>query len=215
MDIAAVGARLYVADAFGGLRIMDITNAAKPTEVGNYTVPDGHAQSLAIIGSIAYIADIYHGVHIVDVSTPAQPQRVALYSPMGYAHAVAVSGSYAYVAGETYGLRVIDLADPANPQEVVDLATDGLAVTVAVSGNTAYVGTFFSSSSRHCNLYAVDISDPLYPRASSPISLLGHKGNQTYEGKDSFPERDTSDIVPRSVFIQGTTLYIAGEWGLL
>ena len=216
MDIAVVGTRLYVADAFGGLRIVDITNAARPTEIGNYTVPDGHAQSLAIIGSVAYVADIYHGVHIVDVSTPTQPQQVALYSPMGYAHAVALSDSYAYVASETYGLRVIDLVDPANPQEVANLATDGLAVTVAVSGNTAYVGTFSSGSSQFAfSLYAVDISDPLHPEASSPMPLIGHKGNQTFEGKDIFPEKDTCYMVSRSLCCQGHILYNAGEWGVL
>jgi len=213
MDIAAVDAKLYVADAFGGLHIVDITNAAKPTELGSYRVPDGHAQSLAISGSIAYVADIYHGVHIVDVSIPNQPQRVALYSPMGYAHAVAVSDSYAYVASETYGFRVIDLAAPAKPREVNVLATDGPANTVAMSGNTAYVGTFTGGSPPY-SMYNVDISDPLHPEVTSITPLAGYKGNQTFEGRDIFPEQDVCGMALRSLCIQGNTLYVPGEWGL-
>lgn len=217
MDVATAGARLYVADAYAGLRVLDVSDAGKPKDLGGYTVPSGHAAKVAVSGSMVYAADIYQGVHIVDVSTPAQPQRVGLYSPMGSAQAVAVSGRYAYVAAQTYGLRVIDLVDPAHPREVAAFDTEeNPAVAVALSGGSAYVGTLWGPT-RPAGLYALDISDPLHPKGPLPQRFAGRVGLATFESvleKSPAFARDIISGPPRSVFIQGTTLYIASEWGL-
>ena len=216
MDVSAAGTKLYVADAFGGLRVLDITDKKNPLELGSYVAPNGHAAKLAVNGNLVFVADIYQGLFVMDVTKPELPLPVSQHSPMGYAHAVDVNGKYAYVAAETYGFNVMDIADPTKPKEVAGLNIEGYAVSIAVSGNTAYLGTFSSGYSKGgCYLYSIDISDPLHPKASSPMPLVGHKGNQTFVGKDSFPDQNPIGIVSRSLFIQGTTLYNAGEWGLL
>lgn len=219
MDVVAAGARLYIADAFAGLRVLDVSDKAKPTELGSFQVPSGHAAKLAVSGGAAYVADIYQGVHVVNISTPAQPGRVGLYSPLGYAQAVEVSNRYAYVAGQAYGLRVVDLSDPTRPREVATFSTENTAGTVAHSDSTVYIGTGVPIDILTSNyppaLYAVDISDPLLPKAPAPQPLTGHLGNATFQGPGPIVAGDIIYGVSRSTFIQGTTLYNASEWGLL
>ncbi len=215
MDVITVGDTLYLADASDGLRVFNISDKSKIAEIGNYSTPDGHSGHLAVHGNTVYLADIHLGVHIVDVSVPSNPQRVGLYSPMGHAQAVAVANGHAYIAGLTYGLRVIDLADITHPREVASLATELPATTIATSGNSVYMGTFIDMKSNlPPSLYAVDVSDPLHPKASSPQPLEGHTGLSTFQGGNP-PSGNIIGIMPHNIFVQGTNLYISGEWGFL
>ena len=211
MDATIDGTNLYIADAFAGLRIVDITDNSNPAEIGSYVVSQGHAAKLAINSGIVYVADIYQGLYVVDVKSPSQPYPLSRYNPIGFAHAVAVSGNYAYLAGDTYGFRVIDLADPSRPREVAAIDTKGFANTIAVSGTAAYVATSGDSLS----LYTFDISNALQPEATSLMPLEGHKGNQTFDGISPSPDQNPTSLISRGLFLQGTTLYNAGEWGLL
>ncbi len=215
MDVAVVGDMLYSANATGGLRVLSVSDKVSPKELGSFQVPNGISTHLAVSGGTAYLADIQMGIHIVNVSVPTQPHREGLYNPMGYALAVEAADGYAYVAAQNYGIRVIDVADPTHPREVATLASDLPAKTMSISGATAYVGTEFDSKSkRPPNLYAVDISDPLHPKASSPQPLIGHTGIATFKG-GSRPSGDIIYVNTRNMFIQKTILYDAGEWGLL
>jgi hypothetical protein len=195
MDVVTNGDMLYMADASGGLRVLNVADKANPMELGSFQVANGHAAHVALGNNMVYVADIHLGIHIVDVSVPTQTHRVGLYSPMGYAQGVAVANGYAYVAALDYGFRVIDLADPAHPREVAAITTEDPAVSVALSGTSAYVATTVSKSSKlEPRLFPVNISEPLHPKASPTQAVMG---------------------ASRNMFIQGTTLYHAVEWGLL
>ncbi len=207
MDLIVVGDSLYIADAFGGLRVLNVSDRVKPTEVGSYQLSGCHAAKVAVSGNTTYLADIYLGVQIVDVSQPVQPSRLGLYNPVGYVQAVTVTDGYAYVAAGKYGFRVIDVADPRRPREVAAIATKESAVTVVHSGTTAYVADYGM-------LYVIDISNPLQLKLAHTQPLTGHSGITTFQDGDA-RLGDMINMVSRSLFIQGTTLYNAGEWGLL
>ena len=90
MDVKVSGAKAYVADATGGLLIVDTSDITKPTELGSYETSGGNATKLIINGGTAYLADCAIGLGIFKISTPASPVEVGLYNPMGFGSAVAV-----------------------------------------------------------------------------------------------------------------------------
>jgi hypothetical protein len=95
--VTVAGPYAYVADSYGGLQVIDVSDPARPQWVGGYDT-SGSAQGVAVSGNYAYVADSYGGLQVIDVSNPANPCRVGSYNTPGVAVDVAVSGHYAYVA---------------------------------------------------------------------------------------------------------------------
>jgi len=89
----------------GGLRVVDVSNPASPTEIGFYDTP-GWARGVAVSGSTAYVAD-YDGLRVVDVADPATPVGRGIYVTPGNANGVAVAGNTAYVADGAGGLFIL------------------------------------------------------------------------------------------------------------
>jgi hypothetical protein len=54
--VSISGNLAYVSNRFGGLRILDITDPASPTEVGYYDTP-GFANDSKVVGSLIYVVD--------------------------------------------------------------------------------------------------------------------------------------------------------------
>ena len=154
--VVVTGGYAYVANADGGLRIVNVIDPAHPTEVGFYDTP-GYAHGVVVAGTYAYVADYHGGLRIVNVSDPAHPVEVGFYDTPGYADGVAVAGTYAYVADEEEGLRIVNVADPAHPAEVGFCDTPGQASGVAVAGTTAYV----ADGGR--GLRIINVADPAHP----------------------------------------------------
>jgi hypothetical protein len=139
----------YVAAYSGGLRVVDVSDPASPTETTSYDTP-GAAKGLLRVGSEVFVADD-SSLQILDVSS-APPAFVADYAcgPVGD---VAVAGHYAYVA-ESKGISVIDIATPARPRWIMREAQSN-PQAVVVSGNYLYsAGVSFTID---------DISDPASP----------------------------------------------------
>jgi hypothetical protein len=80
LDVDVVGSVACVAAAgTGGLRVIDVSDAAAAVELGFLDTP-GYVVQVEVVGSIAYVADsglgvlrTESGLRILDVSTPATP----------------------------------------------------------------------------------------------------------------------------------------------
>jgi len=155
--VAVAGNYAYVADDEGGLRIINVSDPAAPSEAGFYDTP-GDARGVAVAGNYAYIADHYKGLRIINVTDPAAPSEAGFYDTSWYAKGVAVAGNYAYVAAVGAGLRIINISDPAAPSEVGFYYTPGEALGVAVTGNYAYVAVKYVGSLR-----IINVSNPAAP----------------------------------------------------
>ena len=138
-----------------GLRIVDISDPAAPSESGSYDTP-GFAYGVVVVGNIAHVASV-GGLQIVDVSNPAAPSEVGVYETSGPALGVAAAGNYAYIASRREGLHIVDVSDPAAPSEIGVYETSGPASGVAVAGDYAYV------AARGEGLRIVGVSDPAAP----------------------------------------------------
>ena len=108
-SVAVAGNSAYVADQFGGLRVINITNPASPIEVGFYNTP-GEASSVALAGNYAYVADWASGLRVINITNPLAPTEAGFYDAPGYASSVAVAGNYAYVGYFSAGLVIYDIS---------------------------------------------------------------------------------------------------------
>ena len=79
-----VGGLAYVVDCEAGLRIIDVSNPAAPTQVGWFDTP-GLSYDVQVVGSLVYVAD-YFSLRIIDVSNPAAPTEVGVLDLPGGAY---------------------------------------------------------------------------------------------------------------------------------
>ena len=96
-DIFKCGNYCY---AGGGSRlsIIDVSNPARPIEVGHYYVPF-YISDIFVVDTLAYVTDLVTGLHIINVSNPAMPHEVGSFTSRWGAYEVQIVGDYAYLAG--------------------------------------------------------------------------------------------------------------------
>jgi hypothetical protein len=124
VDVA--GTTVYVADGAGGLAVVDVSNPASPSVVGQVDT-GGAAQSVVVEGTTAFVGAGSAGLVVVDVSTPTDPRVIATADTPGSALQVAIDNGHAYVA-DWNDIRVFDVSDPSAPQlratEVIQTGDD-------------------------------------------------------------------------------------------
>ena len=165
-DIAVSGTLAYLAAGGSGLRIVDLSNAEQPVEVGHWESP-GYAEGVTVTGSTAYLADGPYGLRVIDVSDPEHPAEKGFAYERNYAFDVLVKDGVAYIAAAGAGLLVADVSDPANPVAVGSLDTPGYAYGVDVVKDTAYVADGWAG------LHIVNVADPGHPTSVSSYQTLG------------------------------------------
>jgi hypothetical protein len=143
-SVELMGNYAYVATE-AGLKIVDISNGAKPEVVEVYETPGG-ASDLAVVvspsmGAYAYLADGEGDLRVLNLADPVNPREVTSYATSGKATRVVVSEGYAYLADGTEGVRVLDISDPTEPKEVGFYNTPGYAAHTAVVGGEIFVTT--------------------------------------------------------------------------
>ncbi len=162
-----------------GMRIVEISNPASPTEVGFYVSP-GVVIEVTIAGTYAYLAAQNGGLHIIDISNPATPIEAGFYDTPGTSWGVAVAENYAYVADWDRGLRIIDISNPASPTETGSYDTPGNAIDVMVAGSYAYVADGSSG------LRIIDITNPVTPTEVGYYDTPGSAIDVTISGNHAY-----------------------------
>jgi hypothetical protein len=175
VSMAASGDYVYVASQASGLRVVDVSDASRPVEVGRYAAPD-NVLGVAVAGHHAYVATYTKGLRVVDVADPTRPAEVGAYLTPGIAMDVAVDGRYAYVADHATGLHVVDVSDPTAPRGVKALRPPYYTNSVVVADGYAYV------TDGACGLRVVDVRAPTralevahYPRlgVATAVAVAG------------------------------------------
>ncbi|WP_321417729.1 disaggregatase related repeat-containing protein [uncultured Methanomethylovorans sp.] len=169
------------------LVIVDITNAANPSQVGRVTTT-AVINDIAVSGNYAYLADGNSGLVVVDISNRASPAIRGTYTySSGAAYDVAVSGSYAYVAYGTSGLIVVDITKPTALTFKGRLDTIN-AQSVALSGNYAYIADDTSG------LVVMDITTPSSPKLAGSYDTVKATG-VAVSGNYAYIADDTNGLV--------------------
>lgn len=184
-----VGGVAYVADGESGLRIIDVSNAAYPTEHGIFaTLSAPH--SLRVADKHAYIVDSRAGgtstypqgdrrrVKSIDVNDPNHPIVRSTFAEN--TEVVEIADNVAYVGysstnvrtGPFGGVYLYDVGDPSIPTSRGELGTDGVTDHVHVAGDLAYVSQWRASQSRR-ELTIFDVSNPMSSTRRGSFALTG------------------------------------------
>ena len=102
----------YVAAGGHGLYIIDVSNEASPSVVGNidwrHEVPtDNDTLDVDVEGNFAFLSNSYRGVVVVDISDPTSPFEVARLDLDGYARKLKYRDGYVFVADIFKGLNIL------------------------------------------------------------------------------------------------------------
>jgi hypothetical protein len=166
------GSLLYLTDGWG-LGIYDVSNPAQVRKLGEIALP-GFSERVIIAGDYAYVSSFYTGVEIVDVKDPAHPQlirEIDLNLRLGTVNSLQQVGDRLYVNAMTQlppadtsaqYVYVVDITDPPRAKVLYTIQHD--ASFVQVRENFLYLLRFD-------RLTTLDISDPVWPRATSVISF--------------------------------------------
>ena len=183
-DLADIQERYaYVADDYGGLRVIELPNPVRAPERGFVDRP-GRAQALALYGNLAYVADGGAGIRIVNVADRTRPVEVGRFAEYSWPQAMVVSSHYLYVVDSGF-FDIYDLTYPVNPAIMGSWMSPGNPVAVAVSGGYAYV------ADNYPGVRVLDVSNPM-----NPIPL-GYWDTIAWAW---------------GVAVSGNYLYVADEW---
>ena len=183
---------VYLADgSSGGLRIIDLSQAQEPLELGTYSKLDytrGVAvfpyditsSSFSVLDStqtIAAVADGTSGVRFLDVTHPEAVTQLSVIDTPGFAESVKIEGAYAFVAdGQEGGIRVIDIKDLRKPQEVAAYPLAGYALDLIITQNKLYL------ANGEDGLRIFDISNPTLPNEIGAYKQAGFTSGVAVQG---------------------------------
>ena len=114
-DVRIAANYAYIADAYRGLRICDISDPQEPAEVGG-CITGGAAYGVAVEDSFAYVAD--GKLCVVDIADPRTPSLLGICLTWGYASQVALADTIVYVAEWGGNVEAVSVADPRFPYVV-------------------------------------------------------------------------------------------------
>ena len=135
LDVTVSGEFAYVATDGDGLRVVNVSEPAAPSEAGFFDTGD-NLIGIAVVGDYAYLANSSDGLRVIDVSEPAALFRAGDFDTRD-ATDIAVNGDYAYVLDLLDGMLIVDISNPAAPFEVNRLSWVEQAVNVTVDGDIA------------------------------------------------------------------------------
>ncbi len=124
----------YVAAGSGGLKVIDVSDPASPTLIGEISGTEvSDARKVDVKGNFAFIADGDNGLKIVDIADKSAPFLTGVYyvgdsddldDIPGCAYDLNIVGTLAYVAFYNEGLHVVGVSNPYEPIWVAQYSAD-------------------------------------------------------------------------------------------
>jgi hypothetical protein len=132
----------FIAEPYGGLKILDISNPSSPTLVGHYE-PDEAVQDVAVSNNRAYLlcdADMVI-LDVSNISTPKVMGKTSFSDTLNSAllgH-LAIFDSIVYAVRTSKYLYAIDVSNSSLPIIKSVKQTNGYPLSIAKAGNYIYV----------------------------------------------------------------------------
>lgn len=169
----------YVANPWGGLAIVDISDPASMTMAGYYNKPQTAypgVWDVAVQGDFAFIIAQRYGIQSLDISDPVNPVFASeLLLPINYMEGndsppldiKMINARYAAVTNGYDGVYIIDTSDPFDIKIAETIDTVGYAWGVTPHGNRLYIADGYDG------IHVFDISEyTAVPLPSSALLLL-------------------------------------------
>jgi hypothetical protein len=103
-----------------GIKVLDVTDLAKPVPVALMRLPEVH--NIYLARGYAYVAAGSHGLMILDITTPDKPRLDQVYDAGGCINdlhdvklGITYVSQFAYLADGKNGMRVVQLTSPETP----------------------------------------------------------------------------------------------------
>lgn len=153
-------------NADSGLRILDVSAAGDPSELGIFRTP-GVARAVAMRDSHVFVGNAY-GLRVLEVGSDGELVEVGDVSFPSFPYDIVLNGSYAFVASSNATwLQLIDISAPEEPRLVGGTGEIGIPTGVAVWGSYAYLSDLWEG------LRVIDVSDTTNPFVVGSIELPG------------------------------------------
>ena len=142
VSVAAANGHILIADRKNGLRVMDISDPASPSEIGYWNI-FSMAYAVDIHNNYAYVAAGFNGIRIYSLSDPSHPVEMGSFLADGFFYMVKVSEDRLFAGTMTGssqgGLYAWDISDPADPILIGYDNRVGECRGIDVVGNMVYV----------------------------------------------------------------------------
>ncbi len=167
-DVAAIpGFGLVATWAEGGVRVVDATEPAEPTEIARVATP-GYSLDAAFSDGVLAIAAGRRGLRLVDVSDPETPVDLVMLELVGGVQDVDAIGETVFAVGSR--LTIVDVHDPAEPIVVGEAPTVMRGKGIKVIGDFAYI------ADEDFGLRIFDVAIPSAPIEVGQLNLGSHFG---------------------------------------
>ena len=129
---------ILFADGDKGLRILDATDPANPTQVAQVDTL-GYIEGISYGGDIVYMS-AGSRIHMIDYSTPASPTYAGrIEDPVDWFQSATARGNTLFVADYYGGFHVYDVSTPASPQSIGYFDSGDRTARIALDGDYAYI----------------------------------------------------------------------------
>gem|GEM_PF-5796488 len=185
--VAVKNGYAYITEYHNGVRVIDVSNPAQPSEVMNKM--GINANDIKILGDHAYVSVRYQGFDIFDISNPRNITLVGKATDAAYYNeGIFPTRNYTFISLESLGFGIYDTSLITKPITLARVQVVGGADSVIIRDSTMYIGA------HNDGIWTVDISNPSKPEEIAFISNLGRN-----VGMD----------------LAGNNLYVAGAWSSL
>jgi len=165
-DMQIQGDYLYITDEIYGLRILDLSDPAYPSQISYCDAGSDEAQDVFLEDSIAYVAYVNDGkIRIINIENKLLPWVMSSNEDMRYAYSVCKNGNTLYSGGYHPPIALLDITDSFSPALICSVDFIGGYQRDMVV-NSSYLYSISYSSGLH--IFDITDSDTIYEVSSLP-----------------------------------------------
>jgi hypothetical protein len=128
----------FIADGFGGLEILDISNTLVPERIAVYSEFNSSISDVAYWNETLFLVDEKDGLVIVNITDRSTPLKIANWTNGGEPKKIAYANNYIFLVDYLEGLEIINLTDVKNPDLVYTYSKSGIT-DVVLENTTMYL----------------------------------------------------------------------------
>ncbi len=171
------GNRLYVANTWAGLQVLDVSDPKNPKEIGKYEITK-RTRNVYVDGNHAFVSVEIEGVYILDISDPQNIRLVSkIVPPTQQAFWVISQFPNVYIAEGPQGISIYNIRQPDRPRLSGSLDTNGWAWGLFLNGTDLYV------ADKSGGVVIIDVSNPGSPAKRG--QFIGMKNAKTIQVEDN------------------------------
>ncbi len=211
--VTKAGNHLFLAASEQGVRVLDVTDPAKPRFVKSIDTP-GYSRQVTVVADRAFVSDGPSGMLTLDISqlsdTSVSDTTVSIGDD---SYATVFANELVYLADGSTGVKIVGFPQPLSPTLISQTPIPGLAQDLALYGDTLFV------AAGQGGVWAVSTSNVNFPNLlgnfkASQGEALGIAVLAVNENPSPQPEFDPDQATPGNQIFKLYALVAYGNAGL-